>query len=67
MNKLSGQDKSFMSLILRSPNRGDGWRTVSDTCWPLVVMFTAKDLIEVDEENKRVRLSPEGETIAMYM
>ena len=60
------QDQEFLKLLWRSPDRGDGWRSVSDTCWQLVEMFTTPELIEVDKENRRVRLTNEGEAVVLY-
>jgi len=64
--RLSNQDANFLRLLMRSPDRGDGWRTVSATCWPLVTAFQAVDLIEIDKQEQRVRLTGAGEAVAMY-
>lgn len=60
------KDKEFIKLIVRSPDRGDGWRNVSDVVWPLVEAFSVSALIEVDKENKRIRLTQEGVTFVTY-
>lgn len=68
MSKLNESDKEIMKLIQRSPDQGDGWRTVSSMLWkPVIVSFTQKELLEIDEENQRVRLSPKGIIVADYI
>lgn len=67
MHKLTQQAKDTIKLIQRSPNVGDGWRNVSEplrkhiTTW----LQSAEDLFEFDGE--RIRLSPEGQTVAKYL
>jgi hypothetical protein len=63
---ITDQDKHFLRLVARSPDRGDGWRTVSETCWPLVEQVGTKELIEVDKDNMRVRLTSDGEAVVLY-
>ncbi len=63
---ISDQDKDFLRLVGRSPDRGDGWRSVSEVCWQLVEKFGTPELIEVDAANKRVRLTEEGEAVLMF-
>jgi len=46
--KLNDKELGFLRLILRSPDRGDGWRSVSSVVWPLVESFTQPDLIEIE-------------------
>lgn len=64
---LSPSDKDFIRLILRSPDRGEGWRSVSKVCWPLVTGFSKPELIDVDQMGSCVRLTPEGEIVATYL
>jgi hypothetical protein len=58
---------------MRSPNTGDGWKTVSRVLWRLVDDFGRPELIEVDkftaesEKAGRVRLSEAGKIIAKYL
>lgn len=47
---LSTGAKSFLRLVQRSKDIGDGWRQVSAVLWPLVIGFENKELIEVDEK-----------------
>lgn len=63
---ISTQDKDFLRLIARSPDRGDGWRSVSKVCWTLVEQFGTPELIEVDSDNMRVRLTPDGEALVTF-
>lgn len=59
--------KSTLALVQRSPDQGDGWRTVSAACWPLV-KHTPLDLLEIEpaEKGGRVRLTPEGKAVLKY-
>jgi hypothetical protein len=69
MSKLSDQEKSFILLLQRSPDRGDGWRTVSKMVWPLVTEFTCPELIELAPlgDAGSVRLTDTGNTVAAYL
>lgn len=53
-------DAGFIRLLLRSPDDGDGWRNLSSACRPLIDAFTRKELLEIDAECQRVRLSEKG-------
>lgn len=64
---ISDNSRSFLKLLLRSPDRGDGWRAVSEGVWPLVTGFKEQELLELDTDAKRVRLSPSGQTVAEYL
>ena len=59
-------DKDVLRLVARSPDRGDGWRTVSDVCWPLIESFTAAGLLEIDEHSRRVRLTNSANVLLDY-
>lgn len=65
MNQITPNEKVFLQLLLRSPDRGEGWRTVSDVLWPLVQDFSKPEFVEVGD--KRVRLTPTGLTICDYL
>lgn len=67
MSKLSPTDKSFLQLILRSPDLGEGWRNVSNALWRFVEEFSAQELLDRDGNLKRVRLSEKGKVIADYL
>jgi hypothetical protein len=61
---LNPKDAGFIRLLMRSPDRGDGWRSVSSVCWPLVEEFTAKELLEINPDLLRVRLTEAGQAVA---
>jgi hypothetical protein len=61
------QEKDFLRLLSRSPGSTDGWRNVSKMCWPLVETFGQKELIEVDQEGMRVRLTESGKTVVKFL
>lgn len=67
MNKLSDNDRSFLQLLMRSPDLGDGWRQSSEVVWPLVAKFSKQELVELDNDNKRVRLTPDGDVLVRYL
>ncbi len=67
MTKLTEKDKSFVKLILRSEDSGNGWRAVSKIVWPLVENFEHQELLEIDEENKLIKLSEVGKIVAKYL
>lgn len=64
--KLTDQEKSFMRLIQRSPDTGEGWRQVGKMLWPAVIEFHRPELTELDCENRRIRFTAEGITIMRY-
>jgi len=66
MPLLTDKDRGFLGLVKRSPVIDDEWREVSDELWPLVLNVHPK-LIELDEQNKRVRLSPDGEILYKWL
>lgn len=57
------QDKNFLRLIERSPDCGDGWRSVSAVVWPLVEQFETPELIEIDKPGMRVRPTESGQAV----
>lgn len=63
---MADKDKDFLRLLDRSPDRGDGWRSVSETCWPLVEQFGVPELIEIDKDNMRVRLTDSGIAVVHF-
>ena len=69
--KIDDKQIQFMRLILRSPDRGEGWRSVSDTLRNFVTgMIEAQsELYEtrLDGETLMVRLSERGAILAAYM
>lgn len=68
MGKLTDQQIAFIRLIERSDDLGDGWRSVSKAVWPLVQKTVLPgELLEIDTENRRVRLSDKGEVVSKYV
>jgi len=63
---ITKKDREILLLLMRSRDSGDGWRNVSKACWPLVESFDEKKLLEIDSDNHRVRLSPDGNVIVQY-
>ena len=63
---LNTQDRDFLKLLARSPDRGDGWRNVSKLCWQLVEAFGTPELLEIDAENRRVRLTAAGQAVVEF-
>lgn len=67
MNKISFDQASFLKLILRSADIGDGWRQVSPQLWPLVETFKHPELLELKDEARQARLSNRGLIVADYI
>lgn len=65
--KLTDSQGTFIRLLQRSPDRGEGWRSVSQTLWKIVEGFGAPDLLEVDAANRRCRLTDKGLAVAEYL
>lgn len=67
--KLSDRQKSFLQLISRSPDRGDGWRSVGRVLWDHVVGWASDmpELIEVDKDTYSLRFTPEGKIVVRYL
>lgn len=68
--KLPERDLNVLRLILRSPDRGDGWRSVSAVCWPFIRDFEHGELIEGvqnDDGSGVVRLSERGAILGAYI
>ena len=66
---LSDRQKSFVELLKRSPDTGDGWRSVS----PVLASMAAQqaeaspELFEYDSEGSRIRFTAEGAVVARYL
>lgn len=67
MNKISHEQVSFLKLILRSADVGDGWRQCSFHVYPLAETFKHPELLELNEGAKQVRLSARGLVVADYI
>ena len=64
---LSKNDKHVIELIQRSENIGDEWRKVSPILWKFMEDFQAKELLDIDKEQKLVRLSTAGQIVVKYL
>jgi hypothetical protein len=67
--KLTDNQAIFIKLLLKSPDRGDGWRSVSTVMWKHTKEKAAEtpDLLELDDDGMRVRLTDKGQVIAEYL
>ena len=68
--KLTDQQRDLLRLIQRSPDRGQGWRTVSKVLWPIVKGGLPDDLaetIETDDGKGSIRLTPRGQAVLDYL
>jgi hypothetical protein len=65
---LTQDQKDMLRLINRSTDSGDGWRgPLREYMWELVESRSHPELMELDYENKRVRLTPDGLTVLRYL
>lgn len=55
--------KDFLRLVERSPDRGEGWRSISEQLLPLCERHAAElpELLGLDKEGKRIRFTEKGE------
>jgi hypothetical protein len=62
---------AFISLLLRSPDLGDGWRKVSNMLREVATkeVNKAPELFELmdDADGMRVRLTERGQAVAAYI
>lgn len=69
--KLSVQQTNFIQLILRSPDRGDGWRHVSGFLTPMAEKQATEnpELFETRQDGAAfmLRLSDRGLILADYI
>ena len=69
--KIDDAGKSFIRLLLRSPDKGDGWRSVSPTLAKLAETRAEShpELFErrFDETTMFIRLSERGQILADYL
>lgn len=65
--KLTQQAKDTLRLIARSPDTGEGWRSVSPMLRPNITgwLKSAEELYEFDGE--RIRLTSEGRIVTRYI
>ena len=65
--KLTENQRIMLALIKRSPDIGGGWRQVSEKLWRHVEAQAHPELTELDAGARRVRFTPEGETVMRYL
>jgi len=58
--------KSLLALIQRSEDIGDGWRQVSEQLWPHV-QDAPSELVELNHDQKQIRMTSEGSAVLMYV
>ena len=60
----------FMKLIMRSPDVGDGWRTITKNLWACIELHSRPELVEsVQDETGggRLRLTERGRIVFEYL
>jgi uncharacterized protein (DUF736 family) len=68
LKNVSLEQIDLLKLIGRSADIGDGWRQSSEKVREHVVLkHTHGDLMELDHENKRARLTSKGEILLEYI
>jgi hypothetical protein len=67
--KLTDRQKGFIALLNRSPDQGEGWRTVSNVLWGIAKKHAddAPELFEADDEASRIRLTAKGAVVSEYL
>lgn len=60
---MTEDQKGFLRLIERSPDRGDGWRSISEVLLPVCEKVAGQlpELLEFERENSRIRFTEKGE------
>jgi hypothetical protein len=55
--------KDFLHLIARSPDRGEGWRSISGVLLPMSEQIAGQlpELLEFEKDSSRIRLTEKGE------
>lgn len=66
MVKLSQVQKDGINLLIRSKDIGDGWRQCAPKIFQVLSNVMPVDLVERDEDLRRMRLTPEGEAVAKW-
>lgn len=64
--KLSQMQKDGINLLIRSKDIGEGWRQCAPRVFRLLADAMPVDLVERDEELRRMRLTPAGEAVAKW-
>jgi hypothetical protein len=56
-----------LKLILRSPDRGNGWRSCAPVLFEKLIKDMPDELVEKDADGLRARLTDDGEALAEWM
>lgn len=64
---LSTLAKNTLWLFERSPKDDDGWASCSNVAMGVVIKNIPPELIEIDEENSRIRLTHDGAVVLRYL
>lgn len=59
--------EQLIHLVRRSPDIGDGWRQVSPALWVPVLHWAKQAPMDIDHDNKRVRLNSDGNVLVKYL
>jgi len=65
--KITQEQKATLDLLMRSPDRGDGWRTCSPILFEKLIVPMPDELVEKDVEQKKCRLTEEALTLIEWM
>lgn len=66
-SKLTNEQRGLLKLVMRSADIGDGWRQCSDMIYRTLIPHSDPALIERDDTAKRVRMTPEGQTVFKWL
>lgn len=65
--KLTNEQYDTLSLVMRSPDIGGGWRTCSSVVFQELVIPMPDELFEKDVEREIVRLTEKGLTLVEWL
>ena len=65
--RLTDAQSSTLQLILRSPDRGEGWRQCSEILFAAIIVPMPHELVEVNTVTRQVRLTTEGASVARWL
>jgi hypothetical protein len=64
--KITTQEKETIRLLMRTEDRGEGWRQCATKIYENLFSVMPDELVEKDAELLRVRLTPAGEAVAKW-
>lgn len=71
MTRLSPEQVRLLRLIERSPDAGEGWRSVSPVLWPHIHLANLpSELVETEDRHDgggRIRLTEKGDAVMRYV